>query len=740
MDFELTDQQKRDQTEFRVFADREVAPHADRWDREERLPLEELKRLARRGYLGASIPADFGGAGMDPLTYGLLHEAIGHRCSSLRSAMTVHDMVGHAIARWGSPAMKARWLPKLAAGDAIAAFGLTEPNVGSDAKSIETTAKPCGDSYVLNGRKAWITFGAIADLFLIFTRSENGPAAFIVERDAPGLSIHPISGMLGVRASMLADIHLQDTRISQDQLVGRVGFGISHVASSALDLGRYSVAWGCVGIAQACLDASLQYASERRQFGSLIGQHQLIQQMITAMVTTTGAARLVCCRAGQLRARGDLRAIMETAIAKYFASTTAFRVASDAVQIHGAAGCSSAFPVQRYLRDAKIMEIIEGSTQIQETTIAQYAFQEQAARRPSAGAADRPASVEPVKCVIWDLDNTLWTGVLMEDDLVTLRAGAVEVIAALDRRGILQSVASKNDHATAMARLGDFGLSDYFLYPQIHWGSKAASVEAIARAINIGLDAVALVDDQAFERAEVRLSHPVVRSYDGADLMALLDLPEMNPRFVTDESRHRRQMYLSDQNRHAAEESFGGPTEAFLSTLDMRFAIARAREEDLHRAEELTVRTHQLNSSGRTYSLQELDRFRQSPQHELLVARLDDRFGGYGTIGLALVECVGRVWTINLLLTSCRVISRGVGSLMLNCIIERAKAHGAALRADYVPNDVNRMMYVTYKFAGFREVDKRGDLVALEHDPTRTQPCPPYVQMSVEPGLFVGRG
>jgi alkylation response protein AidB-like acyl-CoA dehydrogenase len=186
----------------------------------------------------------------------------------------------------------------------------------------------------------------------------------------------PILGMLGVRASMLAELHLDGCRVPQENLVGREGFGFSHVASSVLDHGRYSVAWGCVGIGQACLEASVRYASERKQFGAVLIDHQLIQQMITEMITNIKAARLLCYQAGYLRDLGDPRAIMETSIAKYFASTMVTHLTSDAVQIHGANGCSSEFPVQRYLRDAKIMEIIEGTTQMQQITISKYACQE----------------------------------------------------------------------------------------------------------------------------------------------------------------------------------------------------------------------------------------------------------------------------------------------------------------------------------------------------------------------------
>ncbi|ARV60171.1 acyl-CoA dehydrogenase [Nostocales cyanobacterium HT-58-2] len=376
MRIELTAQQKDAQSEFRAFVNEEIVPHANCYEKEERTPSKLIEQLAHKGYLSAVLPKEFGGKGMDMITFGLLNEEIGRGCSSLRSLLTVHSMVAHALCKWGNKSQKEYWLPKLASGEVIAAFALSEPNVGSDAKSIETTAILSGDSYILNGHKKWITYGQIADVFLVFAQCAGKPSAFLVEKNNPGLSIKPISGMLGVRASMLAQLNFQDCRIPQENLVGRLGFGFSYIASSALDYGRYSVAWGSVGIAQACLEASIQYTGERKQFGVYLKEHQLIRQMITQMIANVKAARLLCYQAGYLKEIGDPNSIIETSIAKYFASTTATKVANDAVQIHGANGCSSEYSVARYLRDAKIMEIIEGSTQIQQITIADYGYQE----------------------------------------------------------------------------------------------------------------------------------------------------------------------------------------------------------------------------------------------------------------------------------------------------------------------------------------------------------------------------
>lgn len=375
MQLELTPQQQEAKTQFRAFVDAEIMPDADRWDREERTPFPVIEKLILNGYLGAGIPKERGGAGLDPITYGLLNEEIGRGCSSLRSLLTVHNMVAQVLLKWGNHAQKESWLPKLAAGHTIAAFALSETNIGSDAKNVETTATRTGNVYQLNGQKKWITYGQIADVFLVFAKCEGKPAAFLVEKNHPGLSISPIFGMLGVKASMLAELHFHQCQIPQENLVCREGFGFSHVAATALDYGRYSVACGCVGIAQACLEACLQYTSQRQQFGVYLKDHQLIRQQITEMITQIKAARLLCYQAGYLKQIGAPQSLNETAIAKYFASTIATKIANDAVQIHGANGCSRDYPVQRYWRDAKIMEIIEGSTQIQQITIAESGYQ-----------------------------------------------------------------------------------------------------------------------------------------------------------------------------------------------------------------------------------------------------------------------------------------------------------------------------------------------------------------------------
>lgn len=369
---ELSDEQRRQRNDFRSFVQEHIASHAGRWDREGEIPRDLVESLKDRGWLGAPLPEEVGGGGMEPITYGLLTEEIARGCSSVRSLLTVHDMVSLGVARWGSARLRETMLPAMARAETLCALGLTEPDIGSDAAHVKTRARRDGDEWVLTGRKKWITFGQIADLFLVLARTDDDQAAaFLVPADAPGFSREPISGMVGTRASMLAELHLDDCRVPAENLVGRVGFGFSAVINTVLDHGRYSVAWGAVGIAQACLDASLDYTAERVQFDKALREHQLVQRILTDMITDTQAARLLCCRAGWLRATGDPGAGHQTLIAKYFASKAAVRTANEAVQLHGANGLSEEYPLERHLRDARVTEIIEGSTQIQQITIPQ---------------------------------------------------------------------------------------------------------------------------------------------------------------------------------------------------------------------------------------------------------------------------------------------------------------------------------------------------------------------------------
>lgn len=335
--------------------------------------------------------------------------------------------------------------------------------------------------------------------------------------------------------------------------------------------------------------------------------------------------------------------------------------------------------------------------------------------------------MKPVKCVVWDLDDTVWKGILLEDGTVTVNPDAVKTIKTLDERGLLHSIASRNEFEPAKQRLQEAGLWDYFLYPRINWDTKAASVEAIATDLNIALDTFAFVDDQNFDRDEVSFSLPDVRTYTPDDIATLADRPEFNPAFITDESAKRRHMYAASAQRDAEEKAWEGPREDFLASLSLEMTISAALEQDLQRAEELTVRTNQLNTTARTYSYDELAALTQSPDHLFLVARLTDRYGDYGTIGLSVVERHHSDWHLKLLLMSCRVMSRGAGGLLLNHLIRLAHKTEARLIAEYVPNERNRMMLVTLRFAGFAPIGEADGVQLLARTDPTLPPVPPWV-------------
>ncbi len=336
-----------------------------------------------------------------------------------------------------------------------------------------------------------------------------------------------------------------------------------------------------------------------------------------------------------------------------------------------------------------------------------------------------------IKCIIWDLDNTLWKGTLLEDENVLLREGIDEIIKNLDGRGILQSIASKNDYDTAMQKLAEFGLEEYFIYPEIHWNSKVQSVKKIATAINIGLNSIAFIDDQPVELDEVNYCLPEVTCIHASEIARVLDMPIMNPRFMNEDLKNRRHLYLTDIKRKQAEEEFVGSKEEFLASLDMVLTIFPAEEKDLQRVEELTVRTNQLNSTGYSYSYEALKHFLKSDDHQLLMVQLHDKYGDYGRIGLALLECNDCLWTIKLLLMSCRVMSRGVGTVLLNHIMRSAKNNGVRLQAEFVPNDRNRMMNITYHFAGFTKIGEQDNVEIMQHNLDPIPAFPDYIDVRV---------
>jgi glutaryl-CoA dehydrogenase (non-decarboxylating) len=369
--------------DLRAFADARVAPFAGQIDREERIPAQVVRSLAGAGVFASGLPEALGGpAGSEQepaaaaVRHGLLHEALGAASASVQGLANVHHMAASAVARWGTRGQKQEWVPRLAAGEMVAAIAITEPNVGSDASAVETAAEPAGGGYVLRGTKRWITCGQVADVFVLLARTAEGLAAFLLPRETPGLAVEPIKGILGCRGYMLATLHLDGCRVSGEHLLGRPRFGLTHIVATSLEAGRLNLAWGCVGLARACLEAAFDYSARRRQFGSYLSEFQLVQRMIARMMTDVHAARLMCRRASELRARRDPAAIKEVTMAKYFASTMVNRVANDALQIHGANGFGPEYPLERFLRDARVMEMIEGSTQILEMAIARYGYQE----------------------------------------------------------------------------------------------------------------------------------------------------------------------------------------------------------------------------------------------------------------------------------------------------------------------------------------------------------------------------
>ncbi|MEU9607407.1 HAD-IIIC family phosphatase [Streptomyces sp. NPDC048057] len=321
-----------------------------------------------------------------------------------------------------------------------------------------------------------------------------------------------------------------------------------------------------------------------------------------------------------------------------------------------------------------------------------------------------------VKCLVWDLDDTLWKGVLLEQDEAVPTSEALGVLTALDERGILHAVASRSAYGPASWNLREHGVEDLFCAVEVGWGPKSGAVRRIAETLNIGLDTVAFVDNDPVERAEVSAALPEVRCYPVERLPELPGLPEFTPSVVTEEARRRRELYRAERRRTDAEEYFTGTDADFLASLELVMTVRRATEDDLARAHELTVRTHQLNTTGQTYDMAQLRAMCASDRHEVLVATLRDRFGDYGTIGLAVSERRGDDSVLLLLLMSCRVMSRGVGTALIGHVVARARAAGHRPLAEFVPTEVNRVMLVTLRFAGFAVAESTGDSTLLVHD------------------------
>ena len=355
-----------------VFAREHIAPFTVEFEENGAIPKELIKKMAQKGYLGAPFPREYGGLGLSQTGYGLLNEQIGKACASVRVMLTVHtSLVGETILRWGSDAQKRQWLPAMATGEKIGCFALTEPEIGTDAKHVRTTWEKRDGKYIINGKKKWITLSGIADFFLVIATGAEGVSAFIVEK-SECIKISPLKGLLAGRAAHICELEFDNVEVPLENILGSEGNGFSYIVNTALDNGRYSVAWGGLAIAQASLEAMVSYARKREQFGEKIYKFQLIQAMIGDAVTKIHAARALCLNAGRLRDEKNADATIESTIAKYFTSKIAMEIATDAVQVHGGNGCYNAYPVERYFREAKILEIIEGTSQVQQEIIANY--------------------------------------------------------------------------------------------------------------------------------------------------------------------------------------------------------------------------------------------------------------------------------------------------------------------------------------------------------------------------------
>ncbi|MFI0223815.1 acyl-CoA dehydrogenase family protein [Streptomyces lydicus] len=373
MDLELSAEQTAVRRLARDFVDREVAPHAAAWDRAEKVDRAVVKKLAGLGFLGLTVPEEYGGSGGDHFSYVLVTEELGRGDSSVRGIVSVSlGLVAKTIATWGDEDQKRHWLPRLTSGEALGCFGLTEPGTGSDAASLATRAVRDGDDFVIDGAKMFITNGTWADVVLLFARTGDAPghhgiSAFLVPADSPGLERREIHGKLGLRGQATAELVFDGVRVPASAMLGPEGKGFS-VAMSALAKGRMSVAAGCVGIAQAALEAALGYAGQREQFGGPLARHQLVQELLSDIAVDVDAARLLTWRVADLIERGEPFATAASQ-AKLFASEAAVRAANNALQVFGGYGYIDEYPVGKLLRDARVMTLYEGTSQIQKLLI-----------------------------------------------------------------------------------------------------------------------------------------------------------------------------------------------------------------------------------------------------------------------------------------------------------------------------------------------------------------------------------
>jgi butyryl-CoA dehydrogenase len=376
MDFDLSEEQKMIQETIRKFAKEVIAPVASENDKKGQFPREIFTKMAELGFAGTPIPEEYGGAGFDYISHAIVAEEIGRVDSSLRGTYSVQvSLVELPIFKFANEEQKKKYLPKLASGEWMGCYGLTEPDAGSDPASMKSTAEEDGDYYVLNGQKTWITNAGIADLAIVYAKTDKeagarGITAFLVERGMEGFSTKDLHDKLGLRASNTGEIYLENCRVPKENVLGEVNKGFK-LALSTLDFGRYTVAAGCVGTAQGCIDICKDYATQRIQFGKPIASFQLVQQMIADMVVECEAGRLLVYRAGHLKNKG-VRNTRETSIAKYYCSEMVNRVAYKAIQIHGGYGFSGEYDVERFYRDARINTLYEGTSQIQQLIIGAF--------------------------------------------------------------------------------------------------------------------------------------------------------------------------------------------------------------------------------------------------------------------------------------------------------------------------------------------------------------------------------
>lgn len=376
IDLSLTAENALVRDAARAFVEAEILPHIREWDEHGEVRRDVIERMAGQGFLGAPIWERWAGAGMDYVSFGLLCSELERADTAFRVVMSVHVALNSlTLMQWATEEQKQRWLVPQARGERLATFGLTEPGAGTDASAIATTARRDGDSYVLNGSKMWISLADIADHFLVFATLDrslghSGITAFLLERGMPGLSTATIHGKMGIRAGNTGTIYMDEVRVPVDRRIGEEGEGFT-IAMSAIDQGRFTVATGAVGLAEACHDASLRYAHERATFGQEIGRHQLVKQMLARMSAGIEAGRLLCWQAAWLKNHGR-RNTRETSLAKWHCTEHAVASALDAIQIHGAYGYSSEYPVERYLRNSKAAVIYEGTSQLHTLIQADY--------------------------------------------------------------------------------------------------------------------------------------------------------------------------------------------------------------------------------------------------------------------------------------------------------------------------------------------------------------------------------